>query len=233
MKNCTCGSFHQESPTSSPLINLNNCTLLLTAQLEQTHVSLCTHHMEMSNSSETTWGSCIDTMDMIKLKSGICLISTICSNYEGYSKQQIVEAEKARKAMAMVDYPTKCEFMIMVRSSIIPNCNVTPEAITNAFNIFQHVLAGIRGKMTRQKPDRIVTEGVAISCDLMIMHKYMMVMGDVMFVNGVLFLITAIHGLNILSAEFLDSRIVTQIAHCLQHILPVSLAWQDSSYTPF
>ncbi len=70
-------------------------------------------------------------LPMRKSKGGICIISTVQNNYKGYSKQQINKAEKAKEATAMVGHPTKQEFLIMVCSNIIQNCNVTPETIAN------------------------------------------------------------------------------------------------------
>jgi len=52
----------------------------------------------------------------------------------------------------MVGHPTEREFKAMVRSNMIKNCPITPEAVENAYNIFGPDLAGLRGR--RRDPSR-------------------------------------------------------------------------------
>ncbi|KAL7460225.1 hypothetical protein ACHAXS_000688, partial [Conticribra weissflogii] len=163
----------------------------------------------------------INAKDMLSSKGGICLINTVQQNYEGFTKRQILEAEEARRAVAMVGHPTEREFLNMVRANMIRNCNVTPEAVKNAYVIFGPDLDGLRGKTTQWKPERVLTEYVEIPRELIGANKYVVLGGDVMFVNGVPFLVTAARGLNLTTLEFLDNRTATQLAACLGRVIKI------------
>ena len=64
---------------------------------------------------------------------------------EGFTKQEIEDAKKAREALGMLGHPTDQEFLGMVRTNMIDNCNVTEPAVKNAHTIFGPELAGVRG----------------------------------------------------------------------------------------
>ncbi len=72
-------------------------------------------------------------------------VQMVCGNYEGYTKQEIVQAKQARKAQAMIGNPSKKDFRGMVTNHLVANCPVTHANITNACQIFGLDLASIRG----------------------------------------------------------------------------------------
>ena len=113
-----------------------------------------------------------------------CMVQTVRGNFEGYTKRQIEEAKEAWKAVAMVGHPTGREFLSMVCSNMIQNCPIRPEAVTNAFK-------------------RVRTEYVVIPQKFMQMHKLVGLVANVMFVNGVPFLVTASWGLKLITIEHL------------------------------
>ncbi len=59
----------------------------------------------------------------------------------------------------MVGGPTEEQFKDMVRRKVIPNCNILPEAVTEAHTIFGPDIAGLRGKATWKKP-RVVKKSI-------------------------------------------------------------------------
>jgi hypothetical protein len=58
-------------------------------------------------------------------------------NYEGYTKKDILKANKARRAQGMIG---------MVSGNLITNCPITKTNISNARAMFGPDLASIRGK---------------------------------------------------------------------------------------
>ncbi len=80
-----------------------------------------------------------------------------------------------------------------------------PAHITNAYIIFGLDLAGIRGMTEQRKLERILMEYISIPWELVELNKVVDMMADGMFVNGVPFLVTAFWGLNLLTAEYLDT----------------------------
>jgi hypothetical protein len=92
--------------------------------------------------------------------------------------------------------PTKQEFMGMVHEKLIANCPVTVQGIHNANQIFDPDLANLRGKTTRTKTEHVRVDYVKIPGYFIDMHKYVMLVADVLFVNGLPFLVTSSRGIS-------------------------------------
>ena len=82
----------------------------------------------------------------------------------------------------------------MVREQLLTNCPVTLQDVGNASQIFGPDLANLRGKTTRTKPERVKVEYEYIPQDFVQLHKYVMLVADVMLVNGLPFLVTSLQG---------------------------------------
>jgi hypothetical protein len=76
----------------------------------------------------------------------------------------------------------------------LTNCPVTVQDVNNAHHIYGRDLANIRGKTTRRKPQHVQIDYVQIPWDFVKMHKYVTLAADVMFVNGLPFLVTLSRG---------------------------------------
>ncbi len=97
----------------------------------------------------------------------------------------------------MIANPTEKEFAGLVCEQILTNCPVTVRNVDNANRIFGPNLANLRGKTTRTKPECVRVEYVQIPWDFVQLHKYVMLVADVMFVNGLPFLVTSLRGLSL------------------------------------
>jgi hypothetical protein len=128
-------------------------------------------------------------------------VNTICDNFEGFTKHQVKNAERARRLMNMVATPSKRDFQCLVHHNLLKDCPITPDDVNNANNIFGPDLATIRGKTVRQKPERIITDYVKIPRDFFEKHYRITLVADVMFVNLVPFLVSASHSLNLITIE--------------------------------
>jgi hypothetical protein len=106
----------------------------------------------------------------------------------------------------MIANPTEREFAGMVHEQLLTNCPVTVRDIDNANQIFGPDLTNLRGEMTRTKPERVRVEYLQIPWDFVQLHKYVTLVADVMFVNGLPFLVTSSRGLSLLTIEHLPSR---------------------------
>ncbi len=88
--------------------------------------------------------------------------------------------------------PTDEEFKGMVREKVITNYPVTVQDIENANRIFGPNLANLRGKTIRTKPEHVCIEYVQIPWDFVELQKYVMLVADVMFINGLPFLVISL-----------------------------------------
>ena len=73
-------------------------------------------------------------------------VTTVRTNFEGFSRKQVEGAMAARCLMGMVATPSPRDFEGMVRLNMLKDCPITNDDITNASKIFGTDLATIRGK---------------------------------------------------------------------------------------
>ncbi len=69
---------------------------------------------------------------------------------EGFTKHKIEDAKEAQEAQGMLGHPTDHEFLGMVHSNMINNCDITETTIKNDNTIFGPNFAGVRGRMVRR-----------------------------------------------------------------------------------
>jgi hypothetical protein len=85
----------------------------------------------------------------------------------------------------------------MVREKLITNCPDTVHDAQNGNQIFGPDLANLRGKTTRSKPEHVKVDYMKIPWDFVEMHKHVTIVADVMFVNGLPFLVTSSRGMSL------------------------------------
>ncbi len=149
---------------------------------------------------------------MVAPENAVSFIQMVHGSMEGYTQCEVEDARAARKAQAMLGHPTNCNFLGMVRSGMILNCPVTPNAVQNAHRIFGPNLAGVRGRTVRRPPDSVTTNYVQIPHALLEWHQRVTLAVDVMFVNGIPFLVSVARGLNLVPAEHMPTRTAKQLA---------------------
>jgi hypothetical protein len=117
-------------------------------------------------------------------------VNTLRQNFEGYTKKQVQQAERACCLMGMVAHPSKRNFQqAMVHLNMLKDCPVTNDSICNAHNIYGLDLASIRGKTVEWKPERMVMDYVKIPKKFLSIHGRITLVADIMFVNSIPFLV--------------------------------------------
>jgi hypothetical protein len=149
------------------------------------------------------------------------LVNTVQANFEGFTRHEVEKTNEARCLQGMIGNPTKREFSGMVCEKLINNCPVTVHDIKNATRIFGPDLANLGGKTTRTKPERVRVKIVQIPWDFVQLHKYVTLVADVMFVNGLPFLVTSSRGLSLVTVEYLPSRTAKHLVHTLQRVFRI------------
>jgi hypothetical protein len=112
----------------------------------------------------------------------------------------------------MLGHPTDCNFLGMVCGGMISNCPVTANAVMKAHQIFGPDLAGVRGRTVQRPPESGTTNYVQIPRAVLEQHQLVTLAVDVMFVNGVPFLVSVARGLNLVAAKFTPSGTAKQLA---------------------
>ena len=96
---------------------------------------------------------------------------------------------------------------------------MTVQDITNSRAIFGPDLPGLQGRSTRQKPKRVVPEYMGIPRAIYERYKYVALTADVMFVNGIAFLVSLSRGISFYTAEHVPNRKAKQLARSLSKIV--------------
>ncbi len=122
----------------------------------------------------------------------------------------------------MLGHPTDRDFLGMVPGGMISNCSMTANAVTNAHQIFSPDLAGVSGRAVQRPPESVTTNYVQISRAILEQHQLVTLAVDVMFVNGLPFLVSVARGLNLVTAKFTPFRMAKQLA--------VGITWMMGLY---
>jgi hypothetical protein len=129
------------------------------------------------------------------------MVNTVQDNREGYTDRAYSAAKQARRSLGMVGYPSEKDFKHMVSSNMIHNCPVTPKDIIAANNIFGPNVASMKGKTVRTTQDPVLTEYVDIPKDTVALNKEVTLTADVMFVDGLGFLVTSSRNIKFTTSE--------------------------------
>jgi hypothetical protein len=106
---------------------------------------------------------------------------------------------------------------------MIPNCPIRPTAVKNGNVIFGPDLAGVRGRTVRRPPESVLTDYVQIPRIILERYQLVTLAVDVMFVNGVPFLVSVSRDLNLITAEFTSTLTAKALASKIDQIL----SWQS------
>jgi hypothetical protein len=153
-------------------------------------------------------------------------MTMVRNNYEGFTKKQIKQATVAQYLMGMIGNPPERVFQGLVRLNLLKYCLITSNNIKNAHAIFGLNLATIRGKTVLRKPERVITDYVDILREILNVHLCLTLVGDVMFVNSVPFLVSALCNINIITIEHAPHRTAKKLGYLLQSMNCI-YAWAD------
>jgi hypothetical protein len=141
------------------------------------------------------------------------------NNFEGYPKREIIVAIKAQKLQSMIRGPGLADYECMVREEMITYCVIDHVDLKNAHIIFGPDLAGIRGQTVQRKLERVKVRVVTIPWDFLKLHRLITLMADIMFVNGIVFLLSSSWGIQLITVAYLPCHTAKIIRHKLTCIL--------------
>ena len=107
----------------------------------------------------------------------------------------------------------------MVSSDSIKNFRVTVQDIVNARKIYGPNQPGLIGRLNRKKPKRVRPEYMGIPCGIYERHTYVVLTEDVMFVNGITFLLILSRGIRLYTCKHVPNRKAPQLSASLKKIV--------------
>ena len=155
----------------------------------------------------------------IKDMQGHNFVEMIKENMEGYSKEEIERARRARKLYHSIGAPSIKNFKYLIKSNQIRNCPVTTIDIENAEKIFGKDVAYIKGKTTRSKPRMTRYDEIEVPKEIRNKAKNITLYIDVMYINGIRFLTSISHPLYYRMSQHLEDTTKGSFYKALDKVL--------------
>jgi hypothetical protein len=162
-------------------------------------------------------------------KCAVVMVTAVKSNREGLTDREIEKAKAAQRALRLVRYPSPRDFKNMVRSNMIKNCSVTSTDIYKAHKLFDDDIATLRGETVRNTPDTVVANYVEIPMEILDMNKAVTIAADVMFVNGLPFVVTISRKIKFTTTEYVPSRSRSNI---VKSIIKIVYLYKTRGFNP-
>ena len=160
-------------------------------------------------------------------KNSVVMLKTVRANMKGLTIREVKKYVLARKAQARVGTPTEADFIEMVSKGTLTNCSVTLVDIANTRHVFGPDLPGIKSNTVWRKPARVEVEDYLVTRTILDdYHRFVSVTltADVMFVNGLPFLVTMSRRIWLLTVEHTPSRTAKQLGSSITKVVNL-YAW--------
>jgi hypothetical protein len=183
------------------------------------HVIKPDKHVVLKESASGLYYHDTANREFLMLNATAATIGTIKANREGFTDRNYERAKRARKALALVGYPSSKDFKHMVSSNMITNCPVTSKDVANANTIFGPDLATLKGKTVRITPPPVATDYVQIPNEIMSLNHNVTLAIDIMFVNGLPFLVSISRKIKFTTVEYLIGRKQHHLVNSIKKIV--------------
>jgi hypothetical protein len=164
--------------------------------------------------NESSSGLYFSTMEPV----GTTMVTTIEQNKAKYSKADYMQAVLARKIQATIGRPSTKEFTRIVKEGLLPHCPITAEDIAAAEDIFGTDVGTLKGKTTRQAPERARITRVPVPAEILDKYRTVTLCGDIMFVNKIPFFVSISRNLKFGTAEMIANRQQKTVFNAIEHV---------------
>jgi Reverse transcriptase (RNA-dependent DNA polymerase)/Zinc knuckle len=151
----------------------------------------------------------------------IALVNTVNDNQYKYSTKSYSQAVLARKLQKVIGRPNTRDFIRILNTNALPNSPVTYHDVIAAENIFGPDIGSLKGKTTRQTPDTVEINKIAMPLDIYEQYRNMVVAGDIMHVNGMIFLVTISRHLRFATTELLKNQRNETILRAIKNVINI------------
>ena len=148
------------------------------------------------------------------------LVTTVKDQQSLFSKRQTDNARLARQIQNIINYPSTKAYRDMVRDRFFPDMPITQADIDTAEIIYGPNIGALKGKTVHHHPRHLQTGIDGIPADIKQAYSQGVTLtADLMYINGIAFLITVSRGLYFGTVQCLDNRQVPTIAAALKVVL--------------
>ena len=169
---------------------------------------------------------------------GMTLVNTVAGIWSNYSNQDYLLAVQARELQIKIRRPSLWEYIKIVSDNLLPDYPVTKADIMVVEEIFGPEVGILKRKTTCRNPHAIRQVVEPLQPSIMRQYRHVTLGADVMFVNGIAFLVTVSRHIKLGTVNALVSRkqvhllagirLVTQV---YRHVgFKVTLALMDGEF---
>jgi hypothetical protein len=162
----------------------------------------------------------LDTKDVRKSRNAnTTLVNTVQENMEGLSKRDLNQAKLAERLIGLAGFPSEDDFKKIITFGLLKNCPISTKDVDNAVRVFGRNRAIIKGKTTRETPERVVTDYVDVPREILDALKELTLAMDILFANQLPFLVSVGRGVKFTTIEYLKKRTHKEMGEGINHVL--------------
>ena len=140
-------------------------------------------------------------------------MQTVLGNEQLYTKRQVRDAKKAKEVFEELGFISTQDLVKMVKKGI-PDCDVTVADVYRALKIYGPELGRLRGTTRKTKTESVKMDYIPKHIDVSLTMDV-----DIMFINGIPFLIAVIGPMSYTMINLLGSRSLASVRKALLHFV--------------
>jgi len=148
-------------------------------------------------------------------------VDTVENNKTKYTVKEYSDAVRARSLQNIIGMPNTQDYIRYVERNMIPNCPINKADILRADDIFGTNIGSLQGKTVRKKSKRIITTIHELPTEIIKRHGNVTIEADVMYVNGIPFVVTMSRHIHFCTAELIKNEKSATIATAIKQVLQI------------
>jgi hypothetical protein len=155
-----------------------------------------------------------DKVVMAVIPNNSSLVETVNENRAKYTKEEVKRADEARELWKTLAFPSTKDFIWMLKNGKVLGTRIAIHDVLRMFNIYGTDCSVLKGRVVRKQPDKVIIESIEreISGDLVVAV-------DIMFIDGVAFLVSISRRLQLIMVEHLANKSAEELLRAVENLI--------------
>lgn len=136
----------------------------------------------------------------------VAMVSTVKENLRSFTRREVKRATEARRLLSIIGRPSEQQFRRILDDRLLRNCDIHGQDAKNAHSIFGPDVGSLRGKTVRRSEAHVELVQRPVPDEIWQRHREVTICFDVMYVNGIAFLVSVSRSIKFCTAEALQNR---------------------------
>ena len=150
--------------------------------------------------------------------SRFSFLTTVESNTQLYTKREVNKADEAMHMQHVMAWPGTQNYKTAIKNNLVKNYPIAVGDVDRASDIYGEPTPILQGKMVRKTPEVIRSERVSLPDEIRKRHSNTNLSVEILYVNGIPFLLCKSCGIKYLHVTKLRSRGKKEIRRKLKFI---------------